>query len=84
MVTAKPLGQLTKAGVVASFVMLARHDSKSGGTQSPPIQYGHSVSIPDSSLESTRSVPTPEYIEEERDAVGQRKIHKEKLACSRT
>ena len=24
------------------------------------------------------------YIEEERDAVGQRKIHKEKLACSRT
>ena len=24
----------------------------------------------------SRSVPTPEYIEEERDAVGQRKIHK--------
>ena len=24
------------------------------------------------------------YIEEERDAVGQRKINKEKLACSRT
>ena len=40
MVTAKPLGQLKKAGVVASFVTLARHDSKSGGTQSPPIQYG--------------------------------------------
>ena len=37
-----------------------------------------------SSLESTRSVPTPGYIEEKRDAVGQRKIHNEKLACSRT
>ena len=40
MVTAKLLGQLKKAGVVASFVTLARHNSKSGGTQSPPIQYG--------------------------------------------
>ena len=40
MVTAKPLGQPEKAGVVASFVTLARHDSKSGGTQSPPIHYG--------------------------------------------
>ena len=40
MVTAKPLGQLKKTGVVASFVTLTRHDSKSGGTQSPPIQYG--------------------------------------------
>ena len=37
MVTAKPLGQLNKAGRVASFVTLARHNSKSGGTQSPPI-----------------------------------------------
>ena len=41
MVTAKPLGQLKNTGVVASFVTLARHDSKSGGTQSQPIQYGH-------------------------------------------
>ena len=40
MVSAKPLGQLMQTGVVASFVTLARHDSKSGGTQSPPIQYG--------------------------------------------
>ena len=29
MVTAKPLGQLNKAGVMASFVTLARHNSKS-------------------------------------------------------
>ena len=33
MVTAKSPGQLNKTGVVASFVTLARHDSKSGGTQ---------------------------------------------------
>ena len=36
----KLLGQLRKTGVVASFVTLARNDSKSSGTQSPPIQYG--------------------------------------------
>ena len=28
MVTAKPLGQLIKTGVVASFVTLAQHNSK--------------------------------------------------------
>ena len=40
MVTAKPLGHLVKTGIVANFVTLALYDSKSGGTQSPPIQYG--------------------------------------------
>ena len=89
MVTAKPLGQLKKSGVVASFVTLARHNSKSGGTQCPPIQYGREVPIPDSSLESTRSVPKREYVEVERVAVGPRKIHKKdwlrgKLCNART
>ena len=47
MVTAKPLGQLNKAGVVASFVTLARHNSKSGGILSfAPLIKVHSLLVP--------------------------------------
>ena len=37
MVTAKPLGQLKKAGVVASFVTLARHNRLFGGGVPRPL-----------------------------------------------
>ena len=84
MVTAKPLGQLIKAGVVASFVTLARHNSESGIMYFPLT---HSVSfflLIYIYIYIYIYIHIYIYKKKERDAVGQLKIYKEKLACSRT